>query len=424
MKIIIDVTETTLNQLNTGIQRVVREVTRNAPKIEQKYDVKIIPVIAQYDGNLYELKNRQLLLNPIPLKYHASILKHAIRFFFRMLPIAHTLSLSIVSLFKRFFPEKNKKKLNLNTIVIPDVGDILIILDSFWITGKIINAANKFRLNGGLVFPLIYDLIPITHPQFIANQENVRIFRNRLIDILNISHGVISISKAAADEVIQFIAKMEIPNSKILPVQYFHLGADFESKLKNADEPVRDWPEMLWDDSSSVFMMVGTIEPRKGHAFVLEVFESRWKLGLKDKLLIIGRVGWSSESLVNHFIKSKYYNSFLFIINDATDVDLEYAYAHVYACIIASYAEGFGLPLIEALHRMTPVLASDIPVLKEIGQTYCNYFSMKDHVSLNRAIDHLHANIEEVRSFIKGFSWLSWEEATDQLINKVINMVI
>lgn len=426
MKIIIDVTETALSRLNTGVQRVVREVIRNAPKIERSHSIKIIPAVTQYDGNLYELEDIQFLLNTISHKANASlisILMRPILFLFRMLPIAHNLAQSIVIMLRRYLLMNDKRLPACDIKINPEAGDVLILLDSFWNSGRIIDASREFHRRGGLVFLVIYDLIPISHPQFFANKVLVRQFRNKLLDFLSFIDGIIAISEASANQVKQFITDVNIPNAKNVPIEYFHLGADFSSRSL-ASETTRSWPEKLWDDSDPVFMMVGTLEPRKGHAFVLDTFETRWEQGCRDKLLIIGRVGWSSGLTIRRIQSSPYFGSMLFMINDATDSELEHAYMHAYACIIASYVEGFGLPLIEALHRGIPVLASDIPVFREIGLTYCNYFTLGDSTSLNDAIDYLHANNKEIRSSIKAFHWLNWEQATDQLISKVIGMTI
>lgn len=422
MRILIDVTETRINGLKTGIQRVVREVIRNSSLIEQDHNVQIIPVIAKYDDYLYELDDRQAILKSTPLRPEISFPRRMIEILFRRVPISRSLVISLINMLQRYSLKKDKILQNCNIRIIPQEGDILVILDSFWLTGRIIGAARKFRRHNGLIYSLVYDLIPITHPEFIINSYSVEIFRKRLIQVLGVSHGIISISQAAACEIKSFIVTTNLPETTLMPVEYFHLGADFPSVNMDQSIEKNNWPENLWDGSGPVFIMVGTIEPRKGHSFVLDVFEARWQKGLTDKLLIVGKFGWSSAILIKRIKESPHFGSLLFMINNASDDELAYAYGHSYACIMASFAEGFGLPLIEALYRGVPVMASDLPVFREIGQTYCNYFAVADHKSLDQAVDYLHANIEDARSVIKRFHWFSWKQSSDQLMSKIINM--
>jgi alpha-1,2-rhamnosyltransferase len=61
---------------------------------------------------------------------------------------------------------------------------------------------------------------------------------------------------------------------------------------------------------------------------------------------------------------------------------LHYCYEHAKALVSASFAEGFGLPLVEAACHSLPAFASDIPVHREVGGHHCRYFDLQSPASL------------------------------------------
>jgi O-antigen biosynthesis alpha-1,2-rhamnosyltransferase len=424
MKIFVDVSETVSNQLRTGIQRVVREVVAHSETVGKKLALEVIPVVVK-GKSFYRLINLDPLLNlpslqtpsaevclPVPRPWAIRLAKRALK----SVPFAYPLAIKLLLTFRR-----NQMDLNCSRQPIRVTKrDVLLLLDSFWSGGGTLKAAARFRKRGGVVLTVIYDVIPITYPQY-CDAANVTSFANAFPIALAVSDGVIAISNAVANEIRCVMAKKNEEMPVKLPVDYFHLGADFTEK--NVYEALHsdNWPHGLWE-GSSVFMMVGTIEPRKGHEFVLDAFEHRWREGSTEKLLILGKVGWKTEALINRIINSPYYGIQLFMVNQATDMDLKEAYQRAYACIMASYAEGFGLPLIEALQQRVPVIASDIPVFREIAGNDAEFFSLGDVPSFNKAIDTLQLNYKTTKAKLENYKWLTWEESTEQLLRKVVEL--
>jgi alpha-1,2-rhamnosyltransferase len=81
--------------------------------------------------------------------------------------------------------------------------------------------------------------------------------------------------------------------------------------------------------------------------------------------------------------------------------------------IIASVAEGFGLPLIEGLSKNLKIIASDIPVFKEIGGAangVISYFKAGDENSLISALKNAAA-----AKFEKGSGWITWDGSVEML---------
>jgi len=203
-----------------------------------------------------------------------------------------------------------------------------------------------------------------------------------------------------------------------LPVEYFYLGADMGGK-KFDKLPIR---RELENDllKAPFYLMVGTIQPHKGHLTVLEAFEQMWKEGFSGKLSIVGRLGGKGDEVMKRLRTSKYFGKTLFVYHDANDTELDLLYRHTEALVLASYAEGFGLPLVEAMDLSVPVIASDLPVFREIGGDYPNYFVPGSSVDLFRVIRKREkgGGSGKERGIRK---WMAWDEAVLILSEKLIS---
>jgi alpha-1,2-rhamnosyltransferase len=162
--------------------------------------------------------------------------------------------------------------------------------------------------------------------------------------------------------------------------------------------------------------MVGTIEPRKGHAEVLEAFRLLWASGSPARLLVIGRIGWMVDDLVRAMHSSPELGRRLHVINDAGDGDLAAAYQGSVALIAASQVEGFGLPIIEALRAGLPVLAADIPVFREVGADAAGFFPIGQPGLL---AERIAAWVESPPARLPNFPWRSWDQSVADLLAQV-----
>lgn len=114
--------------------------------------------------------------------------------------------------------------------------------------------------------------------------------------------------------------------------------------------------------------MVGTIEPRKGHRVALDALDLLWQRGIDVRLTIVGKLGWNARKFVERLQVHPEWNVRLFWDSQATDDQLQGYYADADCLIASSFAEGFGLPIVEAGHFGKPVIASDIPVFREVAR--------------------------------------------------------
>lgn len=133
-------------------------------------------------------------------------------------------------------------------------------------------------------------------------------------------------------------------------------------------------------------LMVSTIEPRKNHLGLLSAWERlRAESFPALKLVIVGSLGWHHRPIVQKFIPWIERGE-VFILEDVPSPELRLLYKHARATICPSFAEGFDLSGVEAMRSGGAVVASDIPVHREIyanAAEYCNPYSVDD---LRRAI--------------------------------------
>jgi len=212
---------------------------------------------------------------------------------------------------------------------------------------------------------LVHDLIPITHPEFCRPGESSR-HRARMRTVLATATGVIANSQATQDELGAFAAAERQPCPAALTAW---LGLD--------PLPVPQHPRM---PEHPTFVVLSTIEARKNHLMLLEIW-SRLVDRLGDsapRLLIIGQRGWEADPVFDLLDQVGRLDGYVIELNHCSDKELAQHLAAARALLFPSLAEGYGLPLIEALALGVPAITSDLPVFREIGDDIPDYLSATD----------------------------------------------
>lgn len=220
----------------------------------------------------------------------------------------------------------------------------------------------NFAQRGGNFWFFMYDLLPIQRPEWFSDKLVVR-FRRWLRSIAGLATGFFCISGpvevALRDTLADRYGLKEGVRTAVLPMGWDLLQARFGAGLPDGFAEVLQTAQ-----AHPTALMVGTLEPRKGHADVIAAFDLLWERGSDARLVIVGRSGWKNEALAERIRLHPRRDTYLFWLPDASDDALEQVYAECLGVIAASHAEGFGLPVIEALGRQKPVLARDIDVFR------------------------------------------------------------
>lgn len=288
---------------------------------------------------------------------------------------------------------------------------VLLLLDSTW-NNAIWAQIDEFRSNGGLVCAVLYDLIPFTHPDTVFELTRAA-HTGWWAQAPQHVDAIMCISQSVRQDYLAWQERYKVPHP--LPpdkIGYFYLGAE----VANADPVVR-----LLTESEPYFLMVGSLEPRKNHKTVLDAFEQLWARGVTARLAVVGAFGWKSEELLARIENHPQRDRQLFLIRDATDRDLAGLYGKTTALIVASLAEGFGLPIVEACQHRARVICSEIPVFREVAGQGARYFDVLSPNSLvDCVLDCLQENaLGDSVSPAGGQTWISWRESAEQLLEKV-----
>jgi glycosyltransferase involved in cell wall biosynthesis len=259
---------------------------------------------------------------------------------------------------------------------------------------------------------VLYDLLPVQHPEFFVTGA-AQGFAQWLETIAH-ADAVISISQSTRDA---FRSWLHLNKPDCHPtLDWFHLGADVEQSVPSCGFPDNADSIMSVIKEGTSFLMAGTLEPRKGHAQVLDAFDELWRMGHPLNLVIVGKQGWLTESLAERLNLHPQNGTRLFWLQGVSDEMLSWLYQNCAAMIAASFAEGYGLPLIEAARHGCPVLVRDIPVFREVAQTYAYYFAADPAADLSNAILGwlaLHAQNKHPAS--AGMHALSWKKSAQKL---------
>lgn len=253
-------------------------------------------------------------------------------------------------------------------------GDIFLALD---LQLQLVPAKRDFyqmlRRWGIQVVFVVYDLLSVQMPQYFP-EGNEDGFRQWLGVVLE-NDGAICISRTVADELAEWKNHCAKENGTPISISWIHLGSDIEKSMpsfgvpENADKIIRRISRQ------TTFLMVGTIEPRKAHAQVLQAFEQLWLDRSDVDLVIVGKSGWVDEAYISLLRDHPEQGRRLHWLESISDEYLREVYSASKCLIAASYGEGFGLPLIEAAEHNIHILARDIPIFREVAGPYATYFS-------------------------------------------------
>lgn len=295
-------------------------------------------------------------------------------------------------------------------------GDIFVGLD---LNPHIVPVQQAFlqrwRDRGVRVWFVVYDLLPIFYPEFFA--AGAKTMHERWLQSVSQFDGVTCISHSVADEMLEWMKSFGPKRYRPLEVTWFHLGADVENSVPTEGLPP-DADSVLTDLCiRPTFLMVGTLEPRKGHAQVLDAFEQLWRNEVDINLAIVGKQGWMVEALVDRLCNHPHLSKRLFWLEAISDEYLEKLYAASSCLIAASYGEGFGLPLIEAAQHKLPIIARDIPVFREVAGDHAFYFEGKAPDAISRAVKKwLDLYAEGKHPASDALPWIDWKQSARQLL--------
>ncbi|MFG1478121.1 glycosyltransferase family 1 protein [Xanthobacter sp. V4C-4] len=213
------------------------------------------------------------------------------------------------------------------------------------------------RAHGWKPVYLIHDLIPLTHPEYVREGDEAK-HDIRMTAVLN-SAAAIIYNSAHTEAAMAAFARRKGLTMPPGVVALLGIEDTFRAAATGA-APLAPHP---------YFVMVGTIEPRKNHLLVLHAWRRMAeRLGADTpKLVLVGRRGWENENILDLLDRATALKPHVIECNRLPDWQLRQLLRGARAMLFPSFAEGYGLPLAEALALGVPVIASDLDVFQEIA---------------------------------------------------------
>jgi glycosyltransferase involved in cell wall biosynthesis len=235
---------------------------------------------------------------------------------------------------------------------------------------------------------MLHDVIPLEHPELVSGSG--RMSHDWMIrSVLRNAAGLITTTCAASDTVLATLRRQGLP---AMPLRSIHLPvADVFLQGDPPDQDLRRHP---------YFVICGAIEPRKNHLLLLQVWQRLVaRVGpAAPRLVVVGSPAHQGERIARQFLDAPDLRDHVTIVSGMPSPSLRELMANARAVLMPSLAEGFGLPVIEALAVGTPVVASDLAVHREVGQDLVTYLDPADAVAWFDAIMALAGNADAATS--------------------------
>lgn len=248
---------------------------------------------------------------------------------------------------------------------------------------------------------LVHDLIPISHPQFARAGEELR-HRQRMRTALRTGVGIIGNSRSTLDELARFA---ETERLALPPFLAAWLGIDALPAVSTGDLPI-----------VPTFVTLGTIEARKNHLLLLNVWSKLVdRMGnTAPRLLIIGQRGWEADEVFHRLDHDENLRGVVIELGRCSDEEVAKHLRSARALLFPSFAEGYGLPLVEALAAGVPAIASDLSVFRELCGDIPTYLGPHDERAWEAAIIDLVRPESALRSTqlqrLRGFVAPTWTD--------------
>lgn len=248
---------------------------------------------------------------------------------------------------------------------------------------------------------LVHDLIPITHPHFCRAGEEIR-HQRRMRHLLQSAQGIIANSADTLNALNAFAQAegLTMANQQLVAL----LGTEKHPEAPTPPDLTRPY-----------FVMIGTIEARKNHALLLDVWQQLINELGKDApmLVLIGQRGWEASHVFDRLDHDTTLKDHVMELSRCRDSDMLGLVQGSKALLMPSFAEGFGLPVIEAMQGGTPVIASNLPVFQEIAGDIPAYLDPEDTQAWIETIKHYAADGTDrarQKAALTGYQPPNWPE--------------
>ena len=194
---------------------------------------------------------------------------------------------------------------------------------------------------------MIHDTIPLDHPEYQTEASRAK-FIERLTAVINYANRIV----VPSDVVRENIEQRMVGTGHRVPVVVAPIGIDFGPPPVDIERSEKPY-----------FVALGTIEPRKNHALLLDIWERMSRKMEEDRipeLRIIGARGWRNEEVFNRLDNASFMGRTVFELGPLSDKEMKRQLAGATGLLFPSFVEGYGLPPFEAASFGVQTIASPL----------------------------------------------------------------
>jgi glycosyltransferase involved in cell wall biosynthesis len=252
-----------------------------------------------------------------------------------------------------------------------------------------------------------HDAIPVLMPHTISDRSYHQASHYRALR-KNVQSGArfVCVSEATRKDLLSIFPQAESRSTTIYNMvshDYFNeeSSADrvpeiIKTRLNTTIKPPLDpsFTRRLFEHGAGAealqyLLIVSTIEPRKNHLTLLSAWERlRVEKFPALKLLVVGETGWRHKPIVRKF-RPWMERGDVFLVENVPSADLRLLYKHARATVCPSFGEGFDFSGVEAMKSGGAVIASDIPVHREVYGDAAEFFNPYSVEGAAQAIENV-----------------------------------
>ncbi len=296
-------------------------------------------------------------------------------------------------------------------------GHTIIMIGAFWGLGNTIGKFLPAKRAGARLGAYIYDIIPISHPEY-CDADLIRYFSMAFAEICLVIDFALTISDFTRLKVEEYLSENGGRSIPMWTVPLAH-------SLTGPPSTLQSWPKALQRiEGRDYVAYVSTIEGRKNHLYVVEAWKRLIAEGVEvPDLVFVGRKGWRNSGLFDLLESTRNLNGRVHIVHDLSDAELNAVYENCLFTVFTSFVEGWGLPVGESLLHGKPCVVSNTASLPEVGGDFVEYI---DPLNLTEGIEVFRKMItdrnyleERARNIRENFVARDWDDVAEDFVAKV-----
>lgn len=264
----------------------------------------------------------------------------------------------------------------------------------------------------------VHDLLPIEYPEYFWPEWN-KVHYGRFMAISLNGDLIVAVSKDVKNKLEEAYLGAGIQACPVVAIQNGVEDVFIKSRISSNFDY----------NPENQFTIVSTIEPRKNHLLLLNVWRDLINSGdcrNKPKLVIIGSRGWHNQNTFDFIDKADCLRPYVHVYSNVSDDFMLDELKKSKAALFPSFGEGWGLPIVEAMSLGIPTICADIPVHRESSQGFAEYLSPIDGLGWRRIINEYAHHSKDVTNKMHintlKFKPIEWSESCQHLVSHLAEM--